>query len=135
MLNWNFRKLQFIFFFNYKYLLLFSHLVISVYWSISISPYNDSIQFSCSIMSNSLRPQEPQHVSSLSNTKSQGPPKPMSIELVMPSNHLILCHPLLSCLQSFPASGSFQMSQPFASGGQNIGVSASTSVLPMNTQD
>ena len=95
MLNWNFRKLQFIFFFNYKYLLLFSHLVISVYWSISISPYNDSIQFSCSIMSNSLRPQEPEHVNSLSNTKSQGPPKPMSIELVMPSNHLILSSPSL----------------------------------------
>ena len=43
--------------------------------------------------------------------------------------------PLSSCLQSFPASGSFQMSQLFASGGQSIGVSASISVLPMNTQD
>ena len=53
------------------------------------------------------------------------------------------CHPKISssvvpfssCLQSFPTSGSFQMSQLFASGGQNIGVSASISVLPMNTQD
>ena len=53
------------------------------------------------------------------------------------------CHPTISssviaffsCLQSFPASGSFQMSQLFISGGQNTGVSASTSVLPMNTQD
>ena len=72
---------------------------------------------------------------SLSITKSQSPPKPMSIELVMPSNHLILCHPLLSHLQSFPTSGSFQMSQFFASGGQSIGVSASASVPPMNTQD
>ena len=43
--------------------------------------------------------------------------------------------PLSSCPQSFPASGSFQMSQIFASGGQSIGVSASASVLPMNTQD
>ena len=43
--------------------------------------------------------------------------------------------PFSSTLQSFPASGSFQMSQLFASGGQSIGVSASTSVLPMNTQD
>ena len=43
--------------------------------------------------------------------------------------------PSSSCLQSFPASGSFQMSQLFASGGQSIGVSASTSVLPMNIQD
>ena len=53
----------------------------------------------------------------------------------MPSKHLILCHPLSSCLQSFWASGSFQMSQLFTSGGQNTGVSALTSVLPMNTQD
>ena len=47
----------------------------------------------------------------------------------------ILCRPFSSYLQSFPASGSFQMSQFFAAGGQSIGVSASTSVLPMNTQD
>ena len=52
----------------------------------------------------------------------------------MPSNHLILCHPLSSCLQSFPASGSFPVSQ-FSSGGQRIRVSASASVLPMNIQD
>ena len=57
----------------------------------------------------------------------------MSIESVMPSNHLILCP--FSCLQSFPASGSFPMSQFFTSGGQNTGVSPSTSVLPMNTQE
>ena len=56
----------------------------------------------------------------------------MSIESVMPSNRLILSS---SCLQSFPASGSFQMSQFFASGGRSIRVSASTSVLPMNTHD
>ena len=68
-------------------------------------------------------------------TNSQSPPKPMSIELVMPSNHLILCHPLLLLPSISSASGSFQMSQLFASGGQSIGVSASTSVLPMNTQD
>ena len=59
----------------------------------------------------------------------------MSIELVKPSNHLILCGPLLSCLQSFLASGSFPVSQFFASGGQSIAVSASASVLPMNIQD
>ena len=57
-----------------------------------------------------------------------------SIELVMPSNHLILCC-FFSCPQSFPATGSFPMSQFFPSGGQSNGVSASTSVLPMNTQD
>ena len=48
--------------------------------------------------------------------------------------HCLLC-PFSSRPQSFPASGSFQMSQPFASGGQSLGVSASISVLPMNTQD
>ena len=53
----------------------------------------------------------------------------------MPSNHLILCRPFSSCPQSFLPSGSFPMSQLFASGGQNIGVSASTSVHPMNIQD
>ena len=57
------------------------------------------------------------HQASLSITNSQSPPKPMSIESVMPSNRLILCCPLLLCPQSFPASGSFQMSQLFASGG------------------
>ena len=67
---------------------------------------------------------------SLSITNSWSLLKFMSIELVMPSNRLILCHPLL-----FPPSGSFLMSQLFALGGQSIGVSASTSVLPMNTQD
>ena len=53
----------------------------------------------------------------------------------MPSKHLILCHPLLLWPKSFPASGSFQMSQLFTSGGQCIGVSASASVLPKNIQD
>ena len=61
-------------------------------------------------------------------------PKPMSIKSVMSSSHLILSHPF-SCPQSFPALGSFPMSQLFAWGGQSIGVSASISVLPMNTQD
>ena len=60
--------------------------------------------------------------------------KLMSIKSVMPSNHLILCWPFSSHLQSFPALGSFPMSQLFASGGQSIGASASASVLPMNIQ-
>ena len=73
---------------------------------------------------------------SLSITNSQSLLKLMSIELVMPpSNHLILCLPLFSCLKSFPASGSFQMCQLFPSGGQSIGVSASASVLLMNIED
>ena len=59
----------------------------------------------------------------------------MSIESVMPSNHLILCSPFSFCLQSFSASGSFPVSLFFASGGQSIGVSASAMVFPMNMQD
>ena len=61
--------------------------------------------------------------------------KLMSIESVIPSNHLILCCPLLLFPSSLPALGSFQMSQLFTLSGQNIGVSASTLVLPMNIQD
>ena len=72
---------------------------------------------------------------SLSITNSRSLPKLMSIESVMPSNNLILLSSSPPAFQSFLASGSFQMSQLFASGGQNIGVSASTSVFPMNIQD
>ena len=54
-------------------------------------------------------------------------------DAIQPSHPLL--SPSLSCLQSFPATGSFPMNQFFASGGQSIGVSASTSVLPKNTQD
>ena len=73
------------------------------------------------------------HQASLSITNSRNLLKLMSIESVMPSSHLILCHPLLILPQSLSASGSFPMSQLFAWGSQNIEVSAS--VLPMNTQD
>ena len=72
---------------------------------------------------------------SLCITSSQSLLKLMSIESVMLSNHLYSVVPFSSHLQSFPASGSFQMSQLFVSGGQRIGISASTSVLPMNIQD
>ena len=94
------------------------------------------IQFSCSVMSDSLRPHELQHAR---------PPYPSPTPKVHPNPCPLSqwCHPTISscvvpfssCPQSFPASGSFQMSQLFASGGQSIGVSTSTSVLPMNLQD
>ena len=95
-----------------------------------------SVQFSCSVVSDSLRPHERQHAKPLSPS-----PTPRVHPNPCPSSWW--CHPTISssavpfssCPRSFPASGSFQMSQLFASGGQNIGVSASTSVLPMNTQD
>ena len=88
--------------------------------------------FSCSVMSDSLWPHEPQHAR---------PPCPSPTTRVYPNPCPVSrwCHPSsvvpFSCPQSFLASGSFPVSQLFASGGQNIGVSASTSVLLMNTQD
>ena len=94
-----------------------------------------SVQFSCSVVSNFLPPHEPQHAR---------PPCPSPTPGVYSNScpSRWWCHPAISssvipfsfCPQSFPASGSFQMSQLFSSGGQSIGVSASTSVLPMNTQ-
>ena len=94
--------------------------------------YLSSVQFSCSVSS---APWTAACQASLSITNSQSSLKLMSIELVMSSHHLILCHPIPLRLQSFPGSGSFQMSQFLESGGQSIGVSASASVLPMNIQD
>ena len=95
-----------------------------------------SVQFSCSVVSNSLRPHEPQHAR---------PPCPSQTPGVHPNPcpssqwcHLTISSsviPFSSCPPSFPASGSFQMSQLFASGSQSIGISASTSFLPMSTQD
>ena len=96
----------------------------------------NSVQFSRSVMSNSLQPHEPQHTR---------PPCPSPAPGVYPNSCPLSrwCHstisssvvPFSSCLQSFLMSGSFQMSQLFASGSQNTGVLASTSILPMNTQD
>ena len=96
----------------------------------------DSVQFSRSVVSNSLWPHEPQHAR---------PSCPSPIPRVHPNLCPLCrwCHPTIlssvipfsSCPQSFPVSGSFPMRQVFTSGGQSIAVSASTSVLPMNTQD
>ena len=95
-----------------------------------------SVQFSCLVVSDSSRPHELQHARSPCPSATPGVhPNPCPLSR--------WCHPTISssvvpfssCLQSFPTSGSFQMSQLFASGGQSTGVSASASVLPMNTQD
>ena len=95
-----------------------------------------SVQFSRSVVSDSLQPHEPQHAR---------PPCPSPTPGVQPHPCPLSwwCHPIISssvvpfssCPQSFPASGSFQMSQLFASSGQSIEVSASTSVFPMNIKD
>ena len=95
-----------------------------------------SVQFSLSVKFDSLRPHALQH------TRPPCPsPTPGVYSHSCPLSRW--CHPTISssvdpfssCLQCFPASGSLQMSQLFTSGGRSIGVSASASVLPMNTQD
>ena len=88
--------------------------------------------FSCSIVSNSLWPHELHHNRFL--CFHYLPEFSQTIDLVMPSNYLILCCPFFSFPQSFLASGSFPMSWFFASGSQSIGALASASVLPMNIQ-
>ena len=93
-----------------------------------------SVQFSCSVVSDSLTPWTAASQASLSITNSRSLLKLMSIESVMPSKHLILCRPLFSCPQSFPASGYFQMREFFTSGGQSLVASAAASVLSMNIQ-
>ena len=75
------------------------------------------------------------HQASLSITNSGSLLKLMSFKLVILSNHLILCHPLLLLPSIFPSIRGFLMSQLFVSAGQSIGTSASVSVLPMNIQD
>ena len=94
-----------------------------------------SVQFSHSVVSDSLRPHESQH------TRPPCPsPAPRVYSNSCPSSWW--CHPAISssvspfssCPQSLPTSGSFPVSQLFPSGGQSIGVSTSASVLPMNTQ-
>ena len=105
------------------------------WWKTANNSKVHSVQFSCSVVSDSLWPHRLQHAR---------PPCPSPTPGVY-SNSCPLsrwCHPNISSsvvpfssrLQSFPASGSFPVSQFFTSGGQSIGVSASASVLPMNIQ-
>ena len=89
-----------------------------------------SVQFSCSVVSDSLRPHGLQHARPPCWSTTPSSLKLMSIESVMPSNNLILCRPLLLPPSIFPSVRVFQMSQFFVSGGQSIRVSASA--LPMN---
>ena len=95
-----------------------------------------SVQFSRSVVSNSLRPHESQHArppcpSPTPGVHSNSRPSSQWCHLAISSSVI----PFSSCPQCLPASGSFPMNQLFASGGQSIGVSALASVLPMNTQD
>ena len=105
-------------------------------FSFCVQSLPDSVQFSFSVVSNSVWPHGLQHARHPCPS-----PTPRVYSNSCPLSQW--CHPAISssvtrfsiCLQSFPASGSFQMSQLFASGGQSIGVSASISVLPVNIQD
>ena len=105
-------------------------------WSVRQWTPHSSVQFSLSVVSDSLRPHGWQHARLPCPS-----PTPRAYSNSCPSSQW--CHPTISssvvpfssCLQSFPASGSFQMSQLFTSGGQSIGVSASALVLPMNIQN
>ena len=94
----------------------------------------NSVQFSHSVMSQLFAIPTAAHQASLSITNSQSLLKLMSVESVVPSNISSSVVPFSFRLQSFPASGPFQMSQFFTSGGWNIGVSAWASVLPMTIQ-
>ena len=86
-------------------------------------------------MSDSATPWTAARQASLSITNSRSLHKLMCIKSMMQSNHLILCHPLFFLPSLFPSIRVFSMSQFFTSGGQSIGVSASTSVLPVNIPD
>ena len=93
-------------------------------------------QFSCSVVSDSLWPHEPQHARPpWSSPTHRVHPNPCPLGLWSQSTISSSVVPFFSFPPSFPASGFFQLSQLFTSGGQSIGVSASTSVLPVNTQD
>ena len=102
----------------------------------SFKSYNSSIQFSCSVVSDSLQPHGLQHTrlpcpSLTPGVYSNSCPSSWWCHRTTSSSVV----PFFSCPQSFPASGSFPVSQLFTYGGQSIGVSVSTLVLPMNTQD
>ena len=106
-------------------------------WKSCILPPNfSSVQFSRSVVSNCLQPHELQNARPPCSSPTPGvypnlcPLSPWCRPTI--SSSVV---PFSSCPQSFPASGSSPMSQLSASGGQNIGASASTSVLPVNTQD
>ena len=108
----------------------------SYHWATLEFQEGQSVQFSRSIVSNSLWPHELQHArpacpSPTSRVYSNSCPLSRWCHSTISSSFV----PFFSCPQSFPGSGSFQLSQLSASDGQSFGVSASTSVLPMNSQD
>ena len=121
--------------FLYKFIKQYNEFIFSVF-SFVLNIILLSVQFSSSVVSNSLRRHGLQHAGLPCLSPTSG-----AYSNSCPSNRR--CHPAISssvtpfssCLQSFPASGPFQMNQFFSSGGQSIEVSPSASVLPVNIQD
>jgi len=123
-------------YFTIKRVIILPWVILTISTRASLVAQFSSVQFSHSVVSDCLQPHEPQNAR---------PPCPSPTPGVYPNLCPLSrwCHPTISssvipfssCPQSSPASGYFQISQLFAWGGQSIGVSASTSVLPMNTQD
>ena len=119
-----------------EFKLLYLENLVAVFTKVPHMSTLSSVQFSRSVVSDSLRPHESQHARPPCPS-----PTPGAYPNLCPSGQW--CHPAISssvvpfssCPQSLPASGSFQMSQLFTWGGQSTGISASASVLPMNTQD
>ena len=113
-----------------------TYVALTLCWRFFKILYIHSVQFSRSVVSDSLQPHGLQHVQLPCPS-----PAPRAYSNSWPLSQW--CHPTISSsvvpfsshLQSFPTSGSFQMTQFFTSGGQSIGASASASVFPMNTQD
>ena len=106
-----------------------------IFFTVSASYYQFSSVQSLSRVRLFATPWIAARQASLSITNSRSSLRLMSVESVMPSSHLILCRPLLLLPSIPPSIRVFSMSQLFASGGHSTGVSASTSILPMNTQD
>ena len=109
-----------------------SHLVTSSF----LQPHGRSVRFSSSVLSNALQSHRLQHArppcpSPTPEACSNSYPLSQWFHPTISSSVILFC----SCFQSFPASGSFPVSQIFTSDGQSIGVSASTSALPVNIQD
>ena len=121
----------------YIYMCIYMYMYVYVYVCICILNIQfSSVQFSCSVVSDSLWPHELQHARPPCPSPTPGVhPNSCPSSRWCPPAILSSVVPFSSCQQSFPASGSFQMSQLFTWGGQSIGVSASASVLPKNTQD
>ena len=109
--------------------------ILAIINNAAVNTEEHPVQFSYSVMSDSLRPHEPQHTRPPCPSPTPGVYSnscPLSQQCYPTISSSVI--PFSSCLQSFPASGSFPMNQFFTSGGQCIGVSASTSVLLMNTR-